>query len=183
MVSGKLVLTGLWDKLGIAWDGVQAGKAAGFWSMNRDFSEAEWERLEDSLDRVYEDFTGKVAAGRDMTPAAVADAAKGRIWSGEDALDRGLVDALGGLEEAFALAAEAAGAPGQRVRVKILPEPRDPIEAIMEELLAGRIPGIGLTVLARDLARLAAVLRPLGDAFESLSVQPRLQAPDPRPAD
>jgi protease-4 len=118
-----------------------------------------------------------------MTPEAVADAAKGRIWSGEDAKDKGLVDALGGLETAIALAAEAAGAPGQRPRIKILPEPRDPVEAMIEELMAGRIPTPGLGALVRDLARIAAVLRPLTEAAESLTVQPRLQAPDPRPVD
>jgi protease IV len=186
VVSGKLVLTGLWDKLGINWDGIEAGAAAGYWSMNRDFSPEEWARLQDSLDRVYADFTGKVATGRSMAPDAVAAVAKGQVWSGEDAKALGLVDELGGLEDALALAAEAAGAPGQRPAVKVLPEPRDPVEALIEDLFAGQVETSQLRALARDLSRLATYFRPLLDVMERMpggAVGPLLRAPDlPRPA-
>jgi protease-4 len=181
VVAGKLVLTEFWKDLGIAWDGVRTGDAAGFWSMNEDFSAAEWLRLQDSLDRIYADFTTKVAAGRELTPEAVAAAAKGQIWTGADAKEHGLVDELGGLGRAFALAAEAAGRPGERLRVKVLPEPRDPLEVLLEDALAGKLEGPGLGALLRDLARIAAVLRPLTEALEGLSTSPRLQAPDLRP--
>lgn len=181
VVSGKLILTGLWDKLGINWDGVEAGAAAGYWSMNRDFSPEEWARLQASLDRVYADFTGKVAAGRSMAPEAVAAVAKGQVWTGEDAKELGLVDELGGLGDALALAAEAAGAPGQRPEVKVLPEPREPFEALLEDLFAGQVEAGQLRVLARDLTRLTAYFRPLLDVMERVqggAGGPLLRAPD-----
>ena len=186
VVSGKLVFTGLWDKLGINWDGVEAGAAARYWSMNRDFSPEEWARLQDSLDRVYADFTGKVAEGRSMAPEDVAAAAKGQVWTGEDARELGLVDELGGLKAALALAAEAAGQPGERPRVKVLPEPRDPFKALLEDLLAGQIEMASLRALVQDLTRLAAAFRPLMDAMEpgpGSAQGPQLLAPDlpPRP--
>ncbi len=181
VVSGKLIFTGLWDKLGINWDGVEAGAAAGYWSMNRDFSPEEWARLQASLDRVYADFTGKVADGRSMASDDVAAAAKGQVWTGEDARDLGLVDELGGLKAALALAAEAAGAPGERPRVKVLPEPRDPFQALMEDLLAGQIGAARLRAVLRDLTRLAAYFRPLMEAMElgrGTTEGPQLRAPD-----
>ncbi len=181
VVSGKLIFTGLWDKLGINWDGVEAGAAAGYWSMNRDFSPEEWARLQASLDRVYADFTGKVADGRSMASDDVAAAAKGQVWTGEDARDLGLVDELGGLKAALALAAEAAGAPGERPRVKVLPEPRDPFQALMEDLLAGQIGAARLRAVLRDLTRLAAYFRPLMEAMElgrGTTEGPQVRAPD-----
>ncbi len=181
VVSGKLIFTGLWDKLGINWDGVEAGAAAGYWSMNRDFSPEEWARLQASLDRVYADFTGKVADGRSMASDDVAAAAKGQVWTGEDARDLGLVDELGGLKAALALAAEAAGAPGERPRVKVLPEPRDPFQALMEDLLAGQIEAARWRAVVRDLTRLAAYFRPLLETMElgrGTTEGPQLRAPD-----
>jgi protease-4 len=181
VVSGKLVFTGLWDKLGINWDGVEAGAAAGYWSMNRDFSPEEWARLQASLDRVYTDFTGKVADGRAMALEDVAAAAKGQVWTGEDARALGLVDELGGLKAALALAAEAAGAPGERPEVKVLPEPRDPFRALMEDLFAGQIEAARFRTLLRDLTRLVAYFRPLMEAMERVSGStegPQLRAPD-----
>lgn len=168
VVTGKLVLTGLWDKLGINWEGTQAGEAARFWSMNRDFSPEEWTRLQDSLDRVYADFTQKVVDGRPISPEQVDEVAGGRIWTGEDARELGLVDELGGLKRALALAAEAAGAPGQRVKVKVLPEPRDPFEALMEDLFSGQVETMRLRALVADLGRLAAVFKPLLNALDGV---------------
>jgi protease-4 len=168
VVSGKLIFKDLWDKLGITWDGVEAGTAAGYWSMNRDFTPEEWARLQATLDRIYRDFTGKVAEGRSLTPEAVAAAAKGQVWSGEDARDLGLVDELGGLKAALMLAAEAAGQPGERPQVIELPEPRDPFRAVMEDLFAGQVELARWRTVVRDLARLAAHFRPLMDGMEAM---------------
>ncbi len=181
VVSGKLVLTGLWDKLGISWDGTQAGEAARFWSMNRDFTPEEWTRLQASLDRVYKDFTEKVVAGRPISAEQVGEVAGGRIWTGEDAREVGLVDELGGLKRALALAAEAAGAPGERAKVKILPEPRDPFKALMEDILSGQVEAMRLRALVAELGRLATVFRPLLNALEGADGSlrdPLLPAPD-----
>src|SRR5262249_51923168 len=62
-------------------------------------------------DRIYADFTGKVASGRNMTPAQVHEIARGRVWTGADAAANGLVDHLGGLDDAVALARRKAMLP------------------------------------------------------------------------
>ena len=115
MFAGKPVLTELWANLNVHFEGVQAGAAAGTDSVNRDYSPEAWARLEKRLDEIYADFTGKVAAGRKLTPDKVEEVAKGQIWSGADAKARGLVDELGGLAMAIKLgqAGSQAGAGDQ----------------------------------------------------------------------
>jgi protease-4 len=98
--SGKFVLTGLWDKLGIHWERIASGASAGQNSPNRDFTPAEWARFQESLDRIYADFTQRVAAGRKIPMEKMDAIARGRVWSGASAKDAGLVDRLGGMTEA-----------------------------------------------------------------------------------
>lgn len=177
VVAGKLVLTGLWDKLDIAWDGVQGGANANFWSMNQDFSEDAWAGLQGLLDRTYEDFTGKVARGRALAPEQVLQAAKGQVWTGEDALELGLVDQLGGLQRAVALAREAAGiGPSAPIRIEVFPEPGDPFEDLLHQALGGEIKSSGALALLGVLARVARAVVPLAEALERLTGDPRAQS-------
>jgi protease IV len=111
VVGGKFLINGLSDKLGITWDSAQIGANAGLLSMTEDFSAAGHERFERFLDLVYGGFKDRVAQGRKLDPAKVEEVAKGRVWTGEDAKARGLVDALGGFDVALGLAKEAAGIP------------------------------------------------------------------------
>ncbi len=186
VVGGKLVLTGLWDKLGITWDGVKAGANADMWSANRDFSESAWAHVQDSLDRVYDDFTGKVAEGRGLPLEQVLGAAKGQVWTGRDAKELGLVDELGGYRTALALARQAAGvAADAALEVRVFPEPRDPLEAFIEEALHGRLQSPGMSALGRGLARLVRAFAPLVETMETLTADPRrntLRAPRLGPA-
>jgi protease-4 len=186
VVVGKMVASGLWDKAGIGWSGIKAGENADMWSPNTDFSPAAWAKLQSMLDRVYGDFTGKVADGRKLPLAQVLEAAKGQVWSGEDAQALGLVDALGGLYMARDMARQAAGiAHADAVRFKIYPEERDPFEALLEQALSGEMRSPALTALARSLTRAAQALAPVLRAIETLSGQssgPLLRAPDLRPA-
>jgi protease-4 len=179
------VLSGLWDKLGVTWDGVQAGGNAGIWSPNRSFSEDGWARLERRLDSTYEDFTAKVADGRGLPLEEVLKVAKGQVWTGEDAAKIGLVDELGGLDRAVELAAEAVGAEPDTLRLKRFPKERDPFQAFLEDALGSALNSPGLGALARGLARLAEALAPLIEASERLREDPRtrtLLAPDIRAA-
>lgn len=185
VVSGKMALGGLWDKLGVAWDGVQAGENAEMWSPHQPFDEAGWSRLETMIDAVYEDFTGKVAEGRGMERDAVLAAAKGQVWTGEDALARGLVDELGGFARAVAVATEAAGgAPGARPELRRFPAARDPLRAVIEDTFGAGVDG-GVVGLIYRLALLVRTLEPLAEAAASLGPEPRgiqLRAPDLVPA-
>jgi protease-4 len=80
-------------------------------STSRPFSPDEWERVNAWLDRIYADFTGKVAETRRLTTEQVHQVARGRVWTGADAAANGLVDELGGLKVAERIARRRAGLP------------------------------------------------------------------------
>ena len=126
VLGGKMLTDGMWEWLGIDWDEVHSSAQSRTWSGTNDYSPAEWDRFQAWLDRVYEDFTGKVAAGRKMPIEKVREIAKGRIWSGEDGRKIGLVDELGGYTTALALAKEAAGiAPSDSVTLTVFPRRKE----------------------------------------------------------
>ena len=185
VVSGKLVFTELWENLGVNWDGVRAGRNAALWSPNDDFTPEGWRRLQVALDQIYGDFTAKVAEGRGLSREATLAAAKGQVWSGEDAKDLGLVDELGGLWRAFELAREAAGLePDAAVQIKVFPEDDDPFEAFLRDSLGADLGSATLRSLTLSLARLNRALSPLVETYEAVTGDPRdraLMAPTLRP--
>src|SRR5262249_56222179 len=87
------------------------GDHAAMYSTSHRFTDEEWALVNDWLDRIYADFTGKVAVGRRLPAERVHELAKGRVWTGADAHERGLVDQLGGIEDAAAIARRRAGRP------------------------------------------------------------------------
>jgi protease IV len=105
----KPVLSELLGKVGVSTDSVQGGEHALMFATDRKFSESEWERINTMLDHIYDDFTAKVAQARSMSRERVHELARGRVWTGKDAQERGLVDTLGGVEDALATAREKAG--------------------------------------------------------------------------
>jgi protease-4 len=109
VVVGKPIVNGLLDRLGIGIGSVEDGAHARMFSTTRDFTDSEWERINSSLDRIYDDFTAKVAEGRNMTREQVHELARGRVWTGADARLHGLVDELGGLDAALDAARRKAG--------------------------------------------------------------------------
>jgi len=109
--GGKPVVTGLTEKLGLNYAEVHRGANARMYSPHSSFDETELERLNTFLDGVYDDFTSKVAEGRNLTKEAVHSIAKGRVWTGADARGIGLVDEIGGLRDAVRIARERAGLP------------------------------------------------------------------------
>ncbi len=131
--AGKLLSTGFWDKLGISWDEVHSGANAAYWTGTHDYSAQGWLRFQAGLDRIYEDFTSKVAEGRKLPREEVLKIARGRIWTGEDAKRLGLVDELGGIPKALELAKQAAGiAPEEGVELKVFPERKPLLFALFE---------------------------------------------------
>jgi protease-4 len=111
VLTGKPVVRGMLSRAGIAADSVVLGEHSAMFSTMNPFSEDEWTLVNNWLDHIYADFTGKVAAGRRLTAERVHELARGRVWTGADAADRGLVDELGGLEQAAQLARRRAGLP------------------------------------------------------------------------
>lgn len=113
---GKPVLSGLMERLGVNNESVDGGAHAAMLGSDRGFSESEWERVNAALDHTYADFTGKVARARGLSDEQVDAVARGRILTGRDAREGGLVDDLGGLPAAVRLAREKADLPGGRLR-------------------------------------------------------------------
>lgn len=111
VLGGKPVVADLLARWGVGTDAVTAGRHARMSSIRAGYTDEEWQQLQESLDRIYTDFTGKVAAGRGLDRERVDDLARGRVWTGADALDRGLVDELGGLRRAAEIARKRAGLP------------------------------------------------------------------------
>ncbi|MFI5180290.1 MAG: signal peptide peptidase SppA [Thermoanaerobaculia bacterium] len=138
VLGGKFVTPAMWEKVGITFDQVESGTHANFWNSSRPYSEGEWVRFNAWLDRVYEDFTSKVAEGRKLPKERVLEIAKGRVWTGEDAKDRGLVDELGGLSTAIRAAKDAAKIPPtDSVRLVEFPKRKSPFESLMTRLSGG----------------------------------------------
>ena len=109
--GGKFVVNGLLERVGLATGVVEQGPRSRMFSPRRPFADDERERLDALLDAVYEDFTSRVAEGRGMTRVAVEQVARGRVWTGADAREVGLVDELGGLHDAVRIARRRADLP------------------------------------------------------------------------
>jgi len=118
VVGGKLVLGGLLEKIGITTYSLQRGRHAGLFSTTQRFSDAERSVIRDLMERVYGQFVDRVVQGRgDRLKGDIEDVAGGRVYTGRQALARGLVDRLGGLGDAVAMAAERAGVSEYELRV------------------------------------------------------------------
>lgn len=133
--GGKMVLKGLYDKLDIQVERLSRGANAGIYSSSTTFSDSERKVVERMIGKVYDTFLDRVAAGRNMEKAAVDKVGQGRVWTGLAAKEVGLVDELGGLDRALAIAADKAGLRDYKVR--ILPEPKNFLDTLMESLMGG----------------------------------------------
>jgi protease-4 len=109
VLGGKVVISDLLTRVGLTTGTVTRGAHARMYSLRERFTESEQQRLAALLDRIYADFVSKVADGRRMAVEDVDRVARGRIWSGADAADKGLVDMLGGLRDAADVARQRAG--------------------------------------------------------------------------
>ena len=119
------------DTLGIHTDRVSTN-AGGTMSLYNPLSDKQHEVIEKAISEIYYDFIGKVAEGRNMTPEEVDQIAQGRVWSGTDALEEGLVDVIGNLEDAKQIAAEAAGITSYDIYE--YPALIDPFQKMIQEL-------------------------------------------------
>jgi protease IV len=109
VVGGKLVAHVLKDRLGVGSDAVRANANADAWSIDAPFTAEQHALVEAEADFFYDDFVKRVAEGRNLSIDDVDAVARGRDWTGADALERGLVDELGGLRTAIRRAKILAG--------------------------------------------------------------------------
>jgi len=166
VLGGKLLTKGFWDKLGVTYDEIHTSENGTMFTGAQDYTPKEWAKFQQWLDRVYLDFTSKVAEGRKLPKDKVLEIAKGRIWTGEDALGLGLVDALGGFDVALKLAKEAAKIPaGDDVNVVIFPPKKNFFEALTQKMPDNSEGDAWAEValeLARELRPAITMLRELG---------------------
>lgn len=109
VITGKPVLREMLGRAGVRTDTIAENPNATMFSLSRPFSEPEWDRINAWLDAIYRDFTEKVASGRRLTAERVHELARGRVWTGADAVRNGLADEAGGLHDAIAIARKRAG--------------------------------------------------------------------------
>jgi protease-4 len=135
VLAGKPVVRGLYDWLGISNEYVLRGKTAGMFRETEKFSDDERAKFEDWIKTTYyQDFVPKVAKGRKKDPQFVDSVGQGRVWTGAQARERGLVDEFGGLDKAIEVAKQLAKIPADKgVERVILPYPT----TILEQLLSG----------------------------------------------
>lgn len=131
--GGKLNLAGIYERFGVTLHTTQRGRYANMLSSTSDFDEQERAKFRSFLSGFYDTFVSKAAEGRGMSVEALHAVAQGRVWTGEQALERGLVDELGGLGDAVAKAAELAEIDGP-VEIVRFPERKTLIDQILEEL-------------------------------------------------
>ena len=125
------------NKLGITTDVVKTGLLADIFTVARPFTEYEKKMFQKSAEETYDTFLNKAAHGRDLTYEQVDAVAGGRVWSGTQAKAHGLVDAIGGLDEAVAIAADAAGLERDEYRLRYYPPQKTLIEQLISDLSGG----------------------------------------------
>jgi protease-4 len=134
VVGGKMNVKGLYDKLGMSFGRVEKGENASMFSALQNYEPAERARMKAALDRIYMDFTNKVAEARGLEWEAVDAVGRGRVFTGAQALERGLIDKLGGMEEALAALKELAEIPADAsVRLEVFPKPVNKWELLLEK--------------------------------------------------
>ena len=157
--GGKFSMEGLHEFIGLNVEIIQRGKNASLFTSARSWTESERERYRFLIQDGYEDFIQKVAEGRGMSAAEVDKIAQGRVWTGEQALEIGLVDHLGGMEKAIAVVKDEVGiAAEEDVQLVEYPRIENPFDFFLQRLRETHID-----------AKLPKEVRQLQQQFEELS--------------
>ena len=133
--GGKFNLKGLYNKLGLTKEVVTRGRNANIYSDYGSFTLTERERVEKLIKTVYEDFVRKAAEGRGKTEEEIHEIAQGRVWTGKQAKEIGLVDVLGGLDIALSVAKANAGLKkDDEVQIFVMPKPKTFFEILVDDM-------------------------------------------------
>ena len=162
--AGKL----LEDKLGLTTETVNTNKNSDFPTILRPMNTYEKEIMQMSVEKIYRDFVGKVASGRKMSIESVDSIGQGRVWSGTGALKIGLVDEIGGLNDAINSAAKLAGI--RSFSIKELPVLEDPYTRILNQLTGE----IKLSILENELGESVKYFNLVKELKNMSGVQARL---------
>jgi len=168
------------DKIGVHTDGVGTTRFAGAFDVTRPMDPAVGQVIQSVINKGYADFTGKVAAARNKPVEAVDEVARGRVWSGAQAKERGLVDAFGGLKAAVADAAGRAKlGESDKYRVRYIEKAATPFAQFMTGFAGSRAgawmladSGIARMMLAKQMPELDTQLRFVEDAVKDRNGAP-----------
>lgn len=140
------------NKLGITIDTVKTNKHADIGTIFRPLTKVERQIIQNSVENVYDTFISRVSLGRNLSKEYVDSVGQGRVWTGRDALELGLVDVLGGLETAIEISSNMADL--QDYRIVNLPKQKDPIEVLLQDLMGEEV-------------RSSIVKKELGDFYDT----------------
>ena len=163
VVMIRFVIDGTLDKLGLNLETVKSGKYADLFSPVRPFTPDERKKVGELMQATYDSFVEKAAAGRNTTPERIDAIAQGRVWTGKQAKELGLVDELGGLDKALALAKERAKiAASSEVELVVFPPKKSLFDVVSEPLNRSDGSAALTSLLGNQNARaLEAVTSPL----------------------
>ena len=158
--GGKISLRGLYDKLGLSKEIVTRGRNAALFSSYRAWTEEERATFRRLMTTFYREFVRKAAEGRGKTYDQIHAVAQGRVWTGAEAMRIGLVDRLGGLDVAVALAKERAKiGKDQEVAIMVLPERKSFFQTVLER----QEEGVESRLLPPDVRSALALARVIGE--------------------
>jgi len=179
-ISGSIGIFGLipnitrtLDKIGVHTDGVGTTRFAGAFDISKPMDPAVGQLVQSVINKGYADFTGKVAQARKQPVEAIDKIARGRVWSGAQAKERGLVDELGGMKAAIADAASRAKLGKDKFRVRYIEKQATPFAQFLSGFAGSRAgawalgeSGLGRVMLARTLPEVDTQLRFAEDAVQ-----------------
>lgn len=163
-------LKGLFNKkLGIKFDQVMTNKNSDYINVMEPLSDFQQQKIQNDVVRIYDDFTSLVARTRGLRQSYVDSIGQGRVWTGVDALELGLVDELGGIEKAIAFAADKAGL--TEYKLSEMPEVKDPFQQLMDEM-GGQSRARAL--LKKDLGEYYEYIEYINNSLNMSGVQARM---------
>ncbi|MGC6429307.1 MAG: signal peptide peptidase SppA [Flavobacteriales bacterium] len=157
------------NTLGINVDTVKTNSFADLGTPFRPLTTVERNIIQNSVENIYDTFISRVADGRNMTKNQVDEIGQGRVWSGRDALELGLVDVLGGLEKSIELAAEMAKL--NDYRIVNLPKEKDPFQEILDEVMNGQIRN---SILKKELGQFYPQFKEIQELRKMDDIQMRM---------
>lgn len=132
VVGGKLAINGLLEKAGVTTEVISRGKNSGLLSAGKPFTDSERQAFKQNMEQVYRQFVSKAAAGRGVSVEEIEKLAGGRVWTGRQAQQNGLVDKVGTLSDALAAAKKSAGiGPDEKVELLQLPQPTSFLDQLL----------------------------------------------------
>lgn len=162
------------DKIGLTFDGVKTAEHANFADISRPLTQMEKQILQNFVDETYNTFLQRVSEGRDMAVEQVDSMGQGRVWIGNDALELGLVDEIGGLQAAIDGTAEMLDI--DEYKVSDYPKRKDPFQEILDEMGQGAKNSITSQLLSPQEAKILNTYREASDIGRFSGIQMRLPA-------